>query len=211
MPSRYQGSHLQVPLDDDLPASEEVEDLNEKYSKVLDILLTPPHVKHRLMTTQTVEQKRKIVNTHNSTFNRRASWENKENKILNAIKNDRHLDIKNITTLKVMLSSANREFMQAFLDNNGVPILLKSILQYNEKIKMTDGDVAILFELILCCKLVMNNSMGMEAFLSVVGSIDTIALCLRFEHKYLALQVHFILTQYLIILRDRHYIYMLSG
>jgi hypothetical protein len=63
------------------------------------------------------------------------------------------------------------------------------ILQRVNKKPISTIDVAMLYEVLLCCKLVMNNAIGMKGLLDVSGAIDTIALCLLFDFKPLALLV----------------------
>ena len=54
--------------------------------------------------------------------------------------------------------------------------------------------MAALYEVLLCCKIVMNSSTGMDYFLKVPNSIETIVNCLNFCFKMLALQVLEILS-----------------
>lgn len=166
-------------------------DINKMYTVVLDQLLTPPQVRDKLIESQSIDQKWKLVQAQIDMFEKNTPWGEKERVLLQTISDAGVPAMKSLNILKVILSSANYEFMKAFLDANGVSILLKSIdniLLKTQKV-LTEIDTAILFEIMLCFKLIMNNSTGMQSFLAVNGSIDAIARCLRFEYKFFALQV----------------------
>lgn len=159
------------------------------YETVLDQLLTPPAVKQRLVQTQSVQQKWKFVKVHYEQFEKGVMWGNKQKELMAEIDASRAPDLNLFSSLRVMLASANREFMTAFLDSGGVSCLMKAILQRVPKRAQSELNIAALYEIMLCCKLVMNNAIGMNGFMKVVGSLDAVALCLKFEFKYLALQV----------------------
>lgn len=169
-------------------------ELNELYGKVLDHLLTPPNVKVRLIESQTIEQKWKIVQVHVSSLEQETTWGPKENALLMHILSSPSPDVQILQQLRVILASANRAFMKKFLEADGVAIILKVILHRVSRKKLNDLDIAALYEVMMCCKLVMNNALGMDAFLAVSGSMDAIALCLKFEYKYLAILVLEILS-----------------
>ncbi|RYG98958.1 hypothetical protein EON65_50825 [archaeon] len=164
--------------------------IEQKYLEVLEETLTPPEVRKRLVESQSLEQKWRFIQIHKPLSEEKlATWGDKETTVLNTINNSRNPDIMSVLNLKVLLSSANKELMASFLEANGVAVLLKVILQKVNKKPITTIDVALLYEILLCCKLVMNNAIGMKGFLDVMGAIDTIALCLLFEYKPLALLV----------------------
>ena len=179
-------------VSDDVPDDSQICTMHEK---VLDFLLTPPNVKQRLVDTQSVQQKWKIVKAHKQLFEKAITWGDKERSLLRSIAASKGPDLQLFSSLKIMLSSANREFMSAFLQEGGVATLMKAILYRVPKRSLTELDVAVLYEIMLCCKLVMNNKMGMNGFLAVSGSLDAVALTLKFEFKYLALQVSILLVQ----------------
>lgn len=177
--------------DADRPSDENIEKM---YVKVLEQLLTPPHVKEQLINTQSIDQKWKLVQVHKDIFKdtkQNDQWSPKETALLNSI--EKNPDVKNVAGLKVILTSANLEVMQAFLKNRGISILMKAIEEKVTKKVLSEIDVAILFEIMLCFKLIMNNHVGMEGFLAVNGCIDTIAKCLTFKYKFFALEVSVVL------------------
>ncbi len=166
-------------------------DINKMYTVVLEQLLTPPTVRDKLIESQTMDQKWKLVQAQLDMFEKNTPWGEKEKALLLQIETAQIPDIKNLNHLKVMLSSANYEFMKSFLEANGVNILMKAIeTRISKKSSLlTEIDIAILFEIMLCFKLIMNNSIGMEGFLAVDGCLDTMAKCLNFDYKFFALQV----------------------
>ena len=157
------------------------------YENILDNMLTTPQMKEQLMESQTMDKKRQFVKMHKEIFT--GGWEDSDTMLLNVIQKSKVPDIHSLSTLKISLKAANKEFMNSFLEAGGVSILLKAIENRLHKNPITELDIAILYEIVCCCKAVMNNSTGMEGFLSVHGAIDTIARSLNFEYKAYALLV----------------------
>ena len=168
--------------------------VNEMYVEVLDHLLTPPQIKEQLMASQTIEKKWKMVQMHGSVFDGSSAaahggWGNRENALLASIEKAKTPDISQLNKLRISLQSANKEFMDSFLNSGGVSVLLKSIETRLSKRPITELDIAIMYEILTCCKVIMNNAVGMEGFMAVKGAIDTVARCLRFEYRLFALLV----------------------
>ncbi len=183
------------------------------YLAVLEDTLVPPATIERLMESQSIERKWQFVQINGGGIGKGGAgssssgsggqtgavsqqsaskviaWGEKEKTLLNKIGTSKSPDIQSLLSLKVLLSSANKETMSAFLKSDGVAILVKAILTRTNHKCMDEVEAALLYEILLCSKLVMNNVMGMKGFLSVSGSIDAIALSLRFEYKHLALLV----------------------
>lgn len=191
--SKLPGSEAQQAAPDaPMPAADVVERM---YSDVLDETLTPPEIKQRLVELQSLENKWKFIQVHKPLVvsGKGPAWGERENSLLKSLDTAKNPDMQSILQMKVWISSATREVMSAFLDRGGVRVILKLILQRVNKKPLDEIDAVILYELLLCCKLLMNNSVGMKGFLDVSGAIDTIALCLRFEYKLLALMVRLFL------------------
>jgi hypothetical protein len=55
-------------------------------------------------------------------------------------------------------------------------------------------DAAILFEVLLCLKVVMNAAVGMDAFVTTENSFETLTRCLLFHNKVILLEVLEILS-----------------
>lgn len=172
--------------------------VEKMYLAVLEDTLVPPAIRERLIETQSLERKWQFVQIHQSggsgtssghTSKTVVQWGEKEKALLLKIGTSKSPDIQSLLSLKVLLSSANKETMSSFLKCDGVAILVKAILTRTNHKSMDEVEAAILYEILLCCKLVLNNMMGMKGFLAVTGSIDAIALSLRFEFKHLALLV----------------------
>jgi hypothetical protein len=176
------------------PIDAEVE---EMYAAVLDSLLTTPPIKEQLIASQSIDKKWQFVKMNDqllqdSNFVKSVRWGDKENSMLLALqRSSKTPDLQSFSKLKTILTSANREFMQSFIDAEGIDVLLKTIELRANKTTWSELDVALLFEILTCCKSVMNNAIGMDAFLSIENSVEVIARCLRFENKMLALIVNF--------------------
>jgi hypothetical protein len=172
----------------------DAERLNEMYGSILDQLLTPPQVKEQLLISQSAEQKWKTVQAYEKNFEganavAHGGWGNRENIILDTIARAKVPDISSLSKLRISLGSANREFMDAFLAAGGVSVLVRAMDTRLNRRPMTKLDIAILYEIVACCKNVMNNQVGMEGFMAVKGAVETIARCLRFEYRVFALAV----------------------
>lgn len=165
-------------------------EVNQMYRAMLVETLTPPTVRERLIATQTLEQKWRFVQLHKThADNTPKVWGDKETALLRTIEASKSPDIQSLLNLKVFLTSASKEFMVGFLENGGVAVLTRVILQRVNSRNFGVIDAAILYETLLCYKLIMNNSVGMRGVLDSEGSMDAIALCLKFDYKHLSLLV----------------------
>lgn len=170
--------------------------IEEMYSKLLDYLLTPPHVKNEMISSQSVEKKRETLLTHKKFFegenaSKSVTWGEKENKLISSIKNATVPDFHILSKLKTVLSSANRLLLNSFMGAGGLTILLQAMENRMNKKPQTELDIAVMYEVMLCLKAVMNNSTGMEGILASFGAIDTIARSLRFDYKLYSMLVSF--------------------
>ena len=177
---------------EELPAEEEIESM---YSLVLDHLLFSPSLRDQLMKSESLEKKWQMAKMHQKIFESGTEscvqllWSGKDSKMLKSLFNEKVLDIKKLLELKSLLSTANKEWMIEFLKNDGILLIFDSVEFLLSRVPMSELDAALLFELIACCKVVMNNGLGMDATLEMPRSLDLIALSLRFEWKPIALQV----------------------
>jgi hypothetical protein len=172
----------------------EVEHIEVMYSKLLDYLLTPPHVKVEMISTQSIEKKKETLLTHKKFFEgekaiKLATWGEKENNLIASIKNAAVPDFHIVAKLRTVLSSANRMLLNSFMGAGGLAILLQALENRMNKKPQTELDVAVMYEILLCLKAVMNNSTGMEGVLATYGAIDTIARSLRFDYKLYSMLV----------------------
>lgn len=137
---------------------ENVDRIDTMYRALLDHLLMPPAKIEELMHSQTVEKKKQMLKMHAELFEPGASlWGEKDHMLLTNILKSKVPDLQSLSRLRVVLSSANKEFMTSFLDNGGVTVLLKTIDSRINKLPMSELDVAVLYEILSCCKAVMNN------------------------------------------------------
>lgn len=178
------------------PSDDKVE---EMFESVLDHLLTAPPIKKQLKDSQSIEKKWMTVTMHKQLFEgqinaKSVEWGEKDVSLLASIEKSKTPDINSLTRLKISLSSANRGFMEAFLAAGGVSVILKALEVHLARQQATELDIAIMFELMTCCKAIMNNAVGMEGLLSVDGAVNVIARCLRFDFKAFALLVLEILS-----------------
>jgi hypothetical protein len=179
-------------------ASSDPDKVNSLYVAVLDHLLTPLHLKEQLLESQSIDKKVQMIKMHNHLFEsmNNSQWGEKENALLVSITSKMKLpDIATISRLKIILSTGNMEMMVSFLDSGGPSLLLKAIENRLVKKPLTELDIAILFEILSCCKAIMKSSVGMEGMaIAIQGSIDIIARCLRFDYKAFAMQIIEILS-----------------
>lgn len=173
------------------PDQDEDDEIAEKYNLILDSLLFPPHVKEHLINTQSKEKKLQIIDMHKKTLEEKKglSWGDQQNSLLNLINNSRIPNIQDLISLRSSLAMGNKEFLTGFLEADGIYVLMKCIDDRIARLPMTDLDASILFEIINCCKCIMNNDTGMEALLVTPGAIEHIAKSLFFEWKPIALNV----------------------
>jgi hypothetical protein len=179
-------------------ASSDPEKVNSLYIAVLDHLLTPPHLKEQLLESQSIDKKVQMIKMHNHLFEsmNNSQWGEKENSLLLSLTSKTKLpDIATLSRLKIILSTGNMEMMISFLDSGGPSLLLKAIENRLVKKPVTELDIAVLFEILSCCKAIMKSSVGMEGMaIAIQGSVDIIARCLRFDYKAFALQIIEILS-----------------
>jgi hypothetical protein len=178
-----------------MPMMESPEKINETYRAVLDHMLTPPTIKESLMASQSLEKKWQTVKLHQQLFNaggtnNASGWGDRENMLLQVISRCKASDLQSIARLKIVLSSANREIMTSFLNSGGISVLLRAIENRLNSKPQTEVDIAQLYDILSCCKAVMNNELGMEGFIAAPGAIEIVARCLKFEYKHLAILVH---------------------
>jgi hypothetical protein len=194
------------PLRGSRGVDQETEMINQRYSAVLDHLLTPPQVKEQLMKTLTLDKKKQMCemykqvfeqggqknskgDSHHQTPSAASGWGERENALMSTILKAKTPDLQSLSKLKIMLSSANREFMTSFLESGGVSSLLKMVDQRLLKRPFTELDIAVLYEVLSCFKAVMNNPIGMDGIANSPGSIDILTRCLRFDYKLFSIQV----------------------
>jgi hypothetical protein len=164
------------------------EELEEQYAQVLDHLLFPQNVKAELIKTQTDEKKRQMVEMHRSAIAKDVlgSWGEKESTILSTLLKQKVPDMKLISHLKTVLTTANKSVLSSFISESGIFVLITCINSRLAKTHLTDADAAILYEIVSCFKVTMNNETGMEAVLDMDDGICSISRCLLFEWPVLS-------------------------
>lgn len=173
------------------------EQVLEMYKIVLESLLFPPHVQENLIMTQTKEKKWQTIQMQKhvlKTAKKTGEFGDQERLQLKNLMKVRLPDIQEIIKLRSSLATANRMFLQGFLDHDGIQVLMKLIKDRIVHQPMTHLDAALVFEYMSCCKILMNNDLGMEGFIFTPGAIEIIAKSLMFEWKPIALIVLEILS-----------------
>lgn len=184
-------------------------ELEKQYALVLDHLLFPQNVKAELIKTQTNEKKRQMVAMHKSAIEKDelGSWGEKESAILSTLlkqcehsfqmkyqipmrdsplDKQRYPDVKLISHLKTVLTTANKSVLSSFINESGIFVLITCINSRLAKTNLTDADAVLLYEIVSCFKVTMNNETGMEAVLDVNDGICSISRCLLFEWPLLS-------------------------
>lgn len=179
---------------ENFPRPKDDAEVERMYASVLDHLLTPANVKQQLIDTQPLDKKWQTVKMHKEVFAdknllRSVVWGDKENALLSSIQRSEIPDMESLTKLKATLTSANIESMTAFLQSGGIRVLVKTIENRLIRKPLKEIDYAIMYEVMSCCKAVMNNSTGMDGFLSEDGAVEVIARSLQFQNRILALSV----------------------
>lgn len=175
--------------DIDIPPDDVLDDL---FAKVLDsLLIQESDSKWQTMMTQERDKKWQLITLHKTNL---SSWGEREHGLLVSLSKCNIPDIHTIFQLKSILSTGNKDTLMNFLDCAGVSVIVKCMNNRLAKICLSELDVAILYELVLCCKALMNNRIGMDGFLNSQGAMDALVRCLLFEWKTLVLQVLLILS-----------------
>ena len=175
------------------------EQLEEMYEQLLDKLLTPANVKEKLIKEQPLEKKWQLCLLHKSVlgdaaFSKTSEFGTRERQILSTLSSVSTPDMKELLELKSMLKTANKQWMQSFLEANGITVLIEKMSIRVSRVPLSELDAGLLFEMILCCKAIMNNSTGMDSLLATPGAVDVIARSLIFDWKALALEALEILS-----------------
>ena len=166
--------------------------IKDLFELVLDRLLTPAHVKENLITSQSLDKKWQLIKLNRKIFEDDKDADEKDiewikNIIAEMNDTSKKNDIQVFTKLRVSLATQDRDFMDRFLELGGISAVVQAILLRVYNLPFTELDVTILYEILLCCKVIMNTALGMDAFLAVNGSIETIARCLNFDYKLMSL------------------------
>jgi Diaphanous GTPase-binding Domain len=164
------------------------EELESLYASVLDHLLFPVAVKTELIKSQSKEKKRQMVLMHRSAIekDKLTAWGEKENLILSNLMKTRMPDLKQLNHIKTVLTTANKAVLSSFIDSSGIIVFVKCINDRVARINITELDAVVLYELVSCLKVTMNNEIGMLAVLETPDALGALARCLIFEWKALS-------------------------
>lgn len=185
----------------DNPQAYSPEQIVEMYAAVLDHLLIPQAVKEQMMATQPLDKKWQMIQMQKHVLTGAGATDGAGGKLkrggagdpvldlLRSLRNTRVPELPTLIKLRSALSTANKDSLRSFLNSSGVEVLVQCIEGRVTKSPVTDFDAALLFELVSCCKVVMNNATGMQGVLCVPHAIEAVCRALLFDWKPLALLV----------------------
>jgi hypothetical protein len=161
--------------------------INDLYATYLDELLTTKEVKQSKLREYSIKFKRSTLLKHKRE--KAQTWGEKEDSILNAIRQP-DVEFGELVDLERVLVGANKVILQEFINYGGVKALLNIL---DAKIAKTtvasELDIGIVIETLHCLKEVIKHTIGLENFISIIGSIKKVALSLIWEYKPLAILV----------------------
>jgi hypothetical protein len=98
------------------------------------------------------------------------------------------MDISNLIMLRTSLVNDKEAYLERFIKGGGVSFLLRLLASYLET-TINEQTAAALFEILQCCKLSMEKFEGIREFLCTYGATTSVARCLMYEYKPLAILV----------------------
>lgn len=98
-------------------------------------------------------------------------------------------DIEFFSKFSLKLSLGNEETKSASFFSGIVPLLIVGLEKYINKRTLLELDVAALFEIMACCKMVICDKIGRVVFIETSRSIELIAHFLQFHFRIFTLQV----------------------
>jgi len=162
--------------------------INDLYATYLDELLTTKEVKQSKLDIDSFEIKRSALLKHKRE-KKAQTWGEKEDSILNAIRQP-DVEFGELVDLERVLAGANKVILQEFINYGGVKALLNILdAKIAKTIVASELDIGIVIETLHCLKEVIKHTIGLENFISIIGSIKKVALSLIWDYKPLALLV----------------------
>jgi hypothetical protein len=165
------------------------------YNLVLEAQFVPPAVRENLSKKLTYEKKwETVIQYHsmmgNAQVTQNAAFGDSDRQLLDCLKNRRKRpDMTQLLNLKSRIGTCNKSWMESFIAENGITVLVKAMSARLAKSPLGELDAAILYELICCVKTTINSGMTMKIFLNTENALRTVTYSLLFEWKPLALQV----------------------
>ena len=171
--SKVESTSLTIPPD---------QEIEQNYIELLEKLAVPEGARAGLLK-QDIDTKWKMLQAHSDlmeTEDERADktaayWLEK----LYATGNTSDKLFKSMRQLKVVVNTANKQFLVEFLDGHGIVALSNHMSNHSGGDQVSQ---AIQLELLETLRGLMNNEMGMESALSVCGLIDSVVRCLDFNN-----------------------------
>lgn len=169
-------------------------EISDMFESLLDALLMEPQAREKACN-QPMEKKWQMIQMQKDLVkDTKTRWGDQQNSLLAVLRSTKTPEVQLLVRLRTQLSTRNREFLSAFIDAGGIDVLVKCIDDRICRTPVTELDAILLAELLGCCKSVMNNAIGMQAFINTAGSVERIARSLLFDWKPIALLVLEILS-----------------
>ena len=124
------------------------------------------------------------------------AWSVNDKILLANIQRSKSPDIQSFCKLSNNLRISGDEYMNSFLSSGGVSILVQAINNRIARQPLHEVDIVILYEILLCCQVVIEVPSGIEAFLSLNNGIEAVSRCLNFDSKIYSLKALEILAKF---------------
>ena len=86
--------------------------------------------------------------------------------------------------------------MHEFLKAGGVNVLVQAIQNRISRQPLYEVDIVVLYEILLCCAVVVEAPAGIDEFLEISIGIEAVARCLNFDSKIFSLKVLDVLSAF---------------
>jgi hypothetical protein len=164
------------------------EKINEMYSEVLEALAIP-EAKRMVMMDQHIELKWKLIQTHQSLLSEddvsdASAWAD-----LLKDYSKSYPSLVDSKQLKTVVQTSPKNWLISFMCDHGFRYMLTIIENLGLLTDISGYEAAVLTELLLCLKALMNNQLGLEGVLSIECSLDKIAACLQLGIEEINMQV----------------------
>jgi hypothetical protein len=123
------------------------------------------------------------------------AFKDSDKELLHKLRVKHRPDMQSLLMIKSRISTANKAWMESFIAANGIAAVIEGMSYRIMQSPLAELDVAILYELLCCAKVIMNTSFSMDCFVATKGAIRAVVYSLLFEWKTLALEVMEVIQQ----------------
>eukprot|EP01035_Chromulina_nebulosa_P015243 gene15243-20194_t len=125
-----------------------------------------------------------------------SQWGVNDKILLTNIQRSKSPDIQSFCKLCGRLQEGGDAYMHEFLVAGGVNVLVQAIQNRISRQPLYEVDIVVLYEILLCCAVVVEAPAGIEEFLDISIGIESVARCLNFDSKIFSLKVLDVLTAF---------------